>query len=731
MKYFTMKKGLSILLFLALFSFRSNGQCVDTLYVNITEPIGIDTLSIDIEVANFKDIFSMQWTMIFDPAYLEYVTAEDFGLSDLGMGNFNLTNPGELRFSWNPSSGLGETVDNGTSIYSVKFASLQSGDTDICFSNDPIVIEIVNGDFEELCLNEECTDVSLNGAVYSGNVTAIVDGDCANPNVENVATNWLVRMFNNEKEYLVTTDAEGFYSKVVIPDDYTISVIPPTYLWGICDNNIQGSSSMNGDVVSTNFKAYAESECPYMEVDVSAPFVRRCFDNYYSIDYCNQGTITANDAFIELELDEDFSVSNVDHPDYSIDGNILTLNIGDVPPSECGSIDFQLYLDCEVELGETQCVNAHIYPDTICNADALWSGASVEVKGVCEGDSVRFYIENIGDMDMLGPVEFIVTEDDVMFQEGEINLDAAELTSLAFNANGSTYRINVNQVEFHPGFSSPTVAVEACGTNNQGSFSIGYVNMFSENEQNSFLSVDCQETIGSYDPNDKRGYPVGYQEEHYIKANTDLEYKIRFQNVGTDTAFRVVIVDTISEFLNVQTIRPGASSHDYDFSINDRVVQFVFNDIDLVDSLTNEAGSHGFVKFKVSQNPNNLDGSLILNSADIYFDFNDPVKTNNTDHLVGSDFIESVISGIKNLLPDESVLVRPHPVVDFSEVKIESTTLRNATLTVYNLSGQRILEIPMINNSAFVQRSNLQAGMYTYEIRDNKEIISLGKLIVQ
>ncbi len=736
MKHIPMKKALFLLCFIliGLNTISAQGNCQDTLYVNLTEPVGIDTVTVDIEVANFNQITSMQWTVDFDPSYLQFIEPENFGLGSLNASNFNITGPGELRFAWFSLTGLGVDLQDGSTIYSLKFASLQTGDTDICFTNDPLVIEIsqvVDGNVFEMCMSEDCSSIPLNGALHQGNITAITQGSCANPITTANAQDWIVHIFNDDNEYMVSPNTQGFYSKLVVPGTYTTTVIPPNYLWSVCDNNVSGSSSEDGDIALVDFQAVPFQLCPELHVDVSTPFLRRCFDNFYSVDYCNQGSEIAEDAYIEIELDPAFTVSNVYHPNFDITGNILTLNVGDVAPLECGKIQFDLLLDCDTELGTTKCVEAHIFPDTICAIDPAWSGASIEVYGECESDSVRFFIENVGDMDMLMPVDFIVTEDDVMFEEGQIDLATSELTSVAYEANGSTYRINVNQVNLHPGLSSPTTAIEACGTNSNGTFSLGYVNMFPNDDQDNFVAIDCQQVIGSYDPNDKRGYPLGYRDEHYIKANTDIKYHIRFQNIGTDTAFRVVIVDTLSEHLDVSTIRPGASSHSYEFELRDREVRFIFDQINLVDSTTNEPGSHGFVKFSISQVPNNPDGTLILNAADIYFDFNDPVRTNTTDHLIGSDFIESVISGIKNLLQDEQILVRPHPVVDFSEIEILDTDLNNLEFTLMSITGQRIFEAPMNDNRLSIQKGDLKAGVYLYQVSHKGKQISVGKLIVQ
>ena len=107
---------------------------------------------------------------------------------------------------------------------------------------------------------------------------------------------------------------------------------------------------------------------------------------------------------------------------------------------------------------------------------------------------------------------------------------------------------------------------------------------------------------------------------------------IRFQNTGTDTAYRVVVLDTLSTYLDIETIRLGMSSHNYRFFVDGnedfQVLRFEFENINLPDSTTDEPASNGFIKFKINQKANNAIGTLIKNSAAIYFDFNSPIITN-------------------------------------------------------------------------------------------------------
>ena len=139
----------------------------------------------------------------------------------------------------------------------------------------------------------------------------------------------------------------------------------------------------------------------------------------------------------------------------------------------------------------------------------------------------------------------------------------------------------------------------------------------------------CYDQIvtGSFDPNDKSVFPEG---DIRIKDST-LQYLIRFQNTGTDTAFTVVITDTISSLLDLSSFELKGSTHPVTYQVtNGNVLEFTFSNILLPDSNVNEIGSHGSVIFSIKQNSSNIIGNTIKNTANIYFDFNAPVITNTT-----------------------------------------------------------------------------------------------------
>jgi uncharacterized repeat protein (TIGR01451 family) len=144
----------------------------------------------------------------------------------------------------------------------------------------------------------------------------------------------------------------------------------------------------------------------------------------------------------------------------------------------------------------------------------------------------------------------------------------------------------------------------------------------------------------AYDPNDKMVKPEGYLEEHFSLFEEELEYLVRFQNTGTDTAFNVVIRDTLDVNLDWNSFRIISSSHYMETNIDyfNGNVEFFFPDILLPDSMVNEPLSHGFVKYAILPKMNLEEEQRIENTASIYFDFNPPIHTNTTWNTMVSQY---------------------------------------------------------------------------------------------
>jgi len=114
--------------------------------------------------------------------------------------------------------------------------------------------------------------------------------NCLKDAAELDLSGWLVEVKGASTHYAYTYD-NGSYITPVDTGTFTVTAIPPNSLWeNTCPEesivNITNSNSRD----TVDFAASSTTFCPFLEIDVTAPFVRRCFDSNYYVRYCNSGT---------------------------------------------------------------------------------------------------------------------------------------------------------------------------------------------------------------------------------------------------------------------------------------------------------------------------------------------------------------------------------------------------------------------------------------------------------
>lgn len=556
-----------------------------------------------------------------------------------------------------------------------------------------------------------------------------------------IVNSWVSNEIGN---YAAFTDSAGDFEFLAPVGNQKITVTPAANLWEplwavTCPTpdthfvNVSGAVQID-TISNLDFALEPLVSCPKMVVDLSQPWLRFCDTARFYVNYCNYGTIDADSSYIILSLDSHFTWLPSNLPATPLGNNEYRVDVGTVPFGTCQDFTFDLLTPCNINLlGRTFCFDAHIFPDSSClPPDPIWNGASLRVQGECvNGDSVRFVIENTGFASMNLPTSVWVVEDDILRMTSQVQLGSGQDSVFVLAANGSTWTTIVDQVAGHPGPSLPRAFVEGCGLNAQNSISTGFVNQFAEDDLYPYISVECQELRGAYDPNDKRGFPMGHGPEGLIEANTEIEYMIRFQNTGTDTAFKVLVRDRIPENLQLNTLVPGASSHPYTFRVRaDRVVEWVFEPIVLPDSGVNLVGSQGFLKFSIRQEPDLPDGSEIKNAAGIYFDFNPAVLTDTALHTIGE--LELILSIDEPTDPKkQQIKVWPNPAV--TEVNFDLGSFQNGlNLELYDLNGQLARKvIPGAGTSFKMDAQGLTEGIYIFRIHSKEGFLGSGKIIVR
>ncbi len=589
------------------------------------------------------------------------------------------------------------------------------------------------GDTQKGLIIRTDTLASLYTALVSGRVYQDQNGDCLAAPVEPPFSPGLLVKAEPQQGGPATytiTDIAGQYTMYLDTGAYLISVLSPNNLWQACANNIPVYLPEHDDNLAVDFGLQAVVDCPVWEVEAATPFLRRCFDNNYAIRYCNTGTV-ASDGMLQVVLDPSFSYLSSSMPLTAQSGDTLLFAFDSLDVFECRQMTLQIHLDCDsTVLGQTHCLETRILPDTVCTPPpADWDGADLQMSGVCLGDSVVVAISNTGAGDMSVATQFLVIEDQIMLRTGEIQLLSGQDTTLVFYPEGATLIVLVDQTPNHPDDEPAIVVIEGCGA---PPFSTGFALQFPYDDSSPNFDIECRQNIGSYDPNAKSALPQGYGEDRRIAPGTTIDYLIQFQNVGTDTAFRVVIRDTLSPWLDPETLRMGIASHDYTWKIvNNNTLKIVFEPIALPDSSVNEAGSNGFVKFSAKLKNNTPIGATINNRAGIYFDFNTPVITNTVSHTVGIEWLVNAIGEPAHTAGRAGLHIYPNPMSENAQIGWSDGAVTSGELRLFDLNGRcrwRRNDVALPYSFA---NPGLPPGYYIVVLYKNQQLVSGAKLIVR
>jgi uncharacterized repeat protein (TIGR01451 family) len=610
------------------------------------------------------------------------------------------------------------------------------------FPSDPLSVPYPQSvTFDNLTVNQQNVDffgikvgdvnftaITPNTALIHGLATIDANDNCFANTGEPPLVGWIVEAASDTATFTTTVRPNGKYFLNVPYGTYEVRLLKPNALWEVCVDTVPGVVVGNGTPPQVDFATNFAGDCPYLTVDLSTPFLRRCFDNTYTAHYCNVGPTVATDAYVDVALDPYLVFNDASQPGTLLADNTYRFELGDVAPGTCGNIQIDVMVSCEAALGQAHCSNAHIYPDTLCGPLA-YTGVDLQVLATCDGEDVVFTITNTG-TPMLAPLDYVVIEDVMVQMTGMLSpLGTGESETITVAANGSSWRLEVERPSAYPWSGTASAGLEGCGENGSGTFSLGFITLFPNDEASPAVDVDCQPNVGAYDPNDKQGLPLGVGDEHYVPRGQEIEYMIRFQNTGTDTAFNIVVRDTLSPLLDLATLRIGGASHDFTYSLaGSGVLEFVFAQILLPDSNVNEAASHGYVKFAIRPRAGLPDGAVVENEAAIYFDFNPPVITNRTLHTFGEQYL-SVRPTVFE--PGLELEVYPNPTAAQATFLLKSPVVRRGTLYVYNSHGRMVASRPFTSNQFDFNAAALPGGLYFYRVDDGQgKPLAGGRLIV-
>ncbi len=224
-----------------------------------------------------------------------------------------------------------------------------------------------------------------------------------------------------------------------------------------------------------------------------------------------------------------------------------------------------------------------------------------------------------------------------------------------------------------------------------------------------------------FDPNEKSVLPEGN-----ISPTQQLSYTIHFQNTGTAVAKNMVVIDTLSPYVDPTTLKiTSASSEVVTTIVSGNIAKFTFDNINLPDTATSKTTSIGVFKYTINPAATAAPGDVIKNSAGIYFDANPVVKTNTTKSpIVGAPLAVNHISTSLN------IAVFPNPFT--TTTSIVFNTDGTHYLELDDVTGRKIESMECTGKQYELQRKNLAAGVYFIKAFDAEhKYVAVQKVVVQ
>lgn len=232
-----------------------------------------------------------------------------------------------------------------------------------------------------------------------------------------------------------------------------------------------------------------------------------------------------------------------------------------------------------------------------------------------------------------------------------------------------------------------------------------YVTGFYDTDTSNNLVVWNDAVVASYDPNDKLANPGAIPVNDV--AGAEIRYTIRFQNTGNIATAFVNLRDTLSPWIDPESIRMLGSSHPCTWRLDKPgILVFTFDPLLLPPASQDETGSQGFVQFGVKLRDGLAVNDTVANKAHIYFDFNPAIVTN-TAFTVVSELLSATE-------PPEPFVLQLYPNPASGQVRIEAGGHEGQAglLYLFAAGGQLVWQIPTTHPVIDIRLPALPDGLY-------------------
>lgn len=546
----------------------------------------------------------------------------------------------------------------------------------------------------------------------------------------------------NQAIFYTSTDTSGFYSfSLLAGRGYEIKAYNPydNLYWTLCyPQNRQQLLVVNNqtDTVDIAFRRTVQSTL--ILADLSSAWANSGQTGKLGISLQNIGTLASGTFNIELGLDPALTLLGISNSGISVTStpagnNNYLLNIQNLDLRN--RLREREYIWLDVSASSPSSTNRAYYNTIELNNTQLasspaWNKGILEVTDSCVGvDSTSFLIKNRANNPTQTPRNYLVIEDDVALRQGTSNLGAGQQETIIVGTQpNKIYRLEVLHEVGIPTVLGDSLAYglsQNCGRSNPRLFSDTLTHFYT-GDCTPFRDVDAFGNQYTQSTFYQAVSPYGYGSQRLVKNGTPLEYLLAFEQTASTPSTLISIMDTMSSNLDWSTLEMGAASHPYTWKLaQDGTLNIDFANINL------SQNQKGFVSFKVRPKANLALGTVIRNTAGIYF--NGMPRGNNSPvfNTIGSNFIQMVsVSSLSK--PQFGIRIAPNPFFEHTDILVGEQVLEEMQLQLFDNLG-RLVQSFEYQNTNFIrlQRNDLETGVYFYRITSKGELLNAGKLIAQ
>ena len=130
---------------------------------------------VDLTVQNFTSLTDLSFSIVYDPAIVSFASATNFGLGSISAANVNGNTDGVITFDWDAVSSAGQSLADGSVLFSLCFTIDALAATNVSFANSPTVIQARNGDGQNVGIIPSGGNINPNVIITDGMTIDIGD----------------------------------------------------------------------------------------------------------------------------------------------------------------------------------------------------------------------------------------------------------------------------------------------------------------------------------------------------------------------------------------------------------------------------------------------------------------------------------------------------------------------------------------------------------------------------